>query len=213
MAVSSLYPVLCYPQHPTITDSDREKEILKNVSAFFLQVCLTHLNYKVQYGVSLSVLNNWAHTYFPLPVVSTEQEILNMRTTRCSRRCCQSSRATQWFGLAANPYPQRFPGIAPSVIGWVSFHSHPFALWQSVLPSASVFSSTFISLLHLRLHLPFRTLDFSLLIVFQKNSKSPGGGGSIWLISSSKGMELVILWPCCPPLSPKNQENKLDNLS
>lgn len=38
----------------------------KTCLRFFLQVYLTHLNSKVQYGVSFSVLNNSTHTYFPL---------------------------------------------------------------------------------------------------------------------------------------------------
>lgn len=125
----------------------------------------------------------------PSPVVSPEQEIWNMRTTLCSRRCCQRSRATEWFALAANPYPQRFPGFVPSVIGWVCFRSHTFALWQLVLPSASLFFSIFFFLLHLSLHLSFCTLDFSLLIVLQKNGKCPVGKGSACLISSSNVME------------------------
>lgn len=93
-------------------------------------------------------------------------------------------------------------------------------LWfVAVSPSfcQSVFLHPFF-LLPLRLHPSFCTLGFCSPIVFQKKGKSCVGKGSICLISSSKMMEWVNPWACCPPaldppLHHKSQETKLGFLS
>lgn len=188
------------------------------MSAFFLQVCLTHLEHKVQYNVSFSVLNNRTHMYFPLSTFTcgihwtrnfeheantVQQKVLSEEQSYsvicpCSKSI--SSEISRYLSLCR----------------WEGFFSQSHLCFMAVSPSFCLcvyLHLFFFFLLHLGLHLPFCTSDFSLLIVLPKNGKFPVGKGSAWLISSSKVMEWVIPWPCCLPSSPKNQENKLDKLS
>lgn len=205
-------------------------------STFFIQVFLTHLNYKVQYGmsfsvlnykvqygVSFSVLNNWitwiTHTYFPLSTFTcsihwtiniehenniVQQKVLSEEQSYSVICPCSKSISTEVF------FPQSVP---PSLIGWVSFHSHTFGLWQLVLPSASVFFSIFFFPASSRLTSSHLHLGF--LFAYCPSEE--------WEVSCRerfnltyfflRGDEMSHSWPCCPPLSPKNQDNKLDILN
>lgn len=165
---------------------------------------------------SVTELTHICHC-LPSPGVSIEQEILNVRTTMCSRRCCQRSGTTQWMALAANPHPQRYLCICLCHFVGLFSQCHLWFVAVSLSFCQSVFLHPFF-LLPLGLRPSFCTLGFCSPIVFQKKGKSCVGKGLICLISSSKMMEWVNPWACCPPaldppLHHKSQENKLGFLS